>query len=233
MGYFTNLVIALLGRNPYREQLEAVQKEYDMTAEMVASLNERIFKLEDKLSKAEQELVNFQNLTENLRQSVTEKEAAKYNQWKNYVEEIRKAEEKHTAIVNELKQQYEEQIQQLKQQHEREVIDRHEEYEEKLNGLREDIARTSDRLQEANKAMANNLMAQSMLDKTNNGLNDLVSAMASGEVETVLAATQYLDWSSYLTRIAQCFLNVLRRKNELEERLSLAAGDEEDVNFES
>ena len=43
--------------------------------------------------------------------------------------------------------------------------------------------------------------------------------MASEDAEKMKAVVEYLDWSNYLSRIAQYHLNVLVRKKELEERM--------------
>ena len=211
--YFNNLLLALLGRDPYQQELDKVKKEYELTAEKVKQLDdmrlqfdEKMSELEAKVSEAEKEvskaegkIKDYQNLTENLRRRVTEKDL-----------EI--------------------------ERYKRKLVDRHEEFQErmaerdeKIANLRTDLDGTLAQLEKANKLLAKELMAQSLLEKTNNGLEDLLSAMQSGDVEKIAMAVQYLDWSNPLSRIAQQYLMVLRRRNELVERMHFVENDEEDT----
>lgn len=236
--YLTNVFLAILGRNPYRIELDKVENEYELTAKKVAQLEEMRYRFEEKmcgtyqeLAKAKEEIRGYQRLTENLRQSVKDKDAALDAEHRDRAKTTRRLMEEHASALKE-----------LTQKHERETIDRHEEYEarmaerdEKIAGLREDLDRTLELLQKANATIGKDLMAQSLLDKTNNGLEDLLTAMQSSDVERILMATQYLDWNCYLVRIAQVHLGVLRRKNELVERLHFtdaSRDDDDNVNHE-
>ncbi len=200
-------------------ELSAARKAYDQTTKKVAGQEEKLYTLEQKLADAyklvkghEQQVLSYQNLTEHLRQSITDRDI-KLERYKT------EWQQKLAKDLSDLRSD-------LREQYERELVDRHEEYEEKMAerdakiaDLREDLDRTLELLQKANAAVGKDLMAQAMLEKTNNGLEDLCSAMQSGEVEKLLMATQYLDWSSTIVRIAQLHIGVLRRKNELVERL--------------
>lgn len=264
--YLKNILIALLGRNPYQAELDKATEEYEKRAAMVKHLDEMRFSLEEKLAEAyrkvkelEKSVASYQNLTENLRQRVTDKDIAidrmtrehrdsvvQMNQehvenTKRLVSKCEQLMQEHKSELEQIREAHNADMDELRAKHERDTIDRHEEYEEKMTerdekiaALREALDATLERLQTVNRAIAHDLVAQSLLDKTNNGLEDLIQAMQSGDVEKMMQVTQYLDWSSHLVRIAQAHLNVLRRKNELVERLHFAEskGDDDNVNYE-
>lgn len=238
--YLNNLLLALLGKDPFRMELEKVKYEYEMTAKKVVQLEGLRYQFEEKmagtykeLAKTKEEIRGYKMLTENLRQSVADKDAALDDERRDRVETIKRMEDA-------FREKSEKALADLKEHYEREIVDRHEEYEENMAerdeeivALRDDLCRTLELLQEANRTVAKDLIAQSLLDKTNNGLEDLYAAMKSGEVEKILMATQYLDWSNHLVRIAQVHLGVLRRKNELVERLHFTEDHRDDnVNFD-
>ena len=202
---------AIFGLDPFKEEKETLQHEYDFAAQKVRSQDERIYKLEESLSEANRQVHNYQDLTENQRKTITDKQ----------------------ATINDNAKEYEKMIQDMQRSHQAELTDLHEQYEERLRVLREDLDQTLDKLQTANKAIAKEMLSQSMLIKTNNGLEDLCAAMATDDVEKMKMATQYLDWSSPLVRIAQYHLRVLIRRNELVEMLHNAERmEDENVNYE-
>lgn len=236
-NYLRNLLLALLGKNPYRMELDKAEHEYELTAKKVAQLEDMRYQFEEKMSRTYQELAQakekilaFQRLTENLRQSVTDKDATLDAERRDRADAIKRLTAEHEAALKALKEQFK-----------HETIDRHEEYEarmaerdEKIAGLREDLDRTLELLQKANSTIGKDLMAQSMLEKTNNSMEDLAAAMQSGDVDKMMMATEYLDWSNQLTRIAQLHVNVLKRRNELVERLHFTgrSSDDDNVNYE-
>lgn len=242
--YFKNLLLALLGRNPFRLELDKVKQEYALTAKRVWELDEIRYKLEAKMAETYSQMeatgrkiTDYQNLTENLRKRVTEKDILLDEERRDKVAVIKRMKEEHEVHVKALKTQHETELEALRDQYEREKVDRHEEYEERMSdrdekiaALREDLDRTLELLQEANRAIAKDIMAQSLLDKTNNGLEELYAAMQSGDTEKITMAMQYLDWSNVLPRIAHQHLMVLRRKNELVERIHFT--DDDNVNYE-
>lgn len=91
--------------------------------------------------------------------------------------------------------------------------------DKRIAELRMDMEKTLGRLQESNHALAKQMVAQSLLDKTNNALEDLCSAMQSGDMDQILSVSENMDWSNAIPRIVQQHVMVLRRKNELAERL--------------
>lgn len=66
-AYFKNIAIALLGRNPYQLELDRVREEYEKTAEQVRLLDELYGKVQKNLS-------DYEQLIENLRKRIIEKD---------------------------------------------------------------------------------------------------------------------------------------------------------------
>lgn len=240
-SYFRHLFIALLGRNPFRVELEQVTHEYELTAERVRHLDELRYTLEQNMAEEKAKVKQFENLTENQRQRLTDKDITIDAMTKEHRERMAQVQKDCTAKVEELKVAHARELREQQERYERDRVDRHEEYEErmadrdaKIQALREDLDDTLGQLQKANKTLAHECLAQAMLDKTNNALDDLYAAMQSGEEEKVKAVVEYLDWSNHLARIAQQHLMVLRRKNELVERLHFTDSrrDDDNVNYE-
>lgn len=217
--YFKNLLIALLGSNPYAIELQRTQEDYKKTGQVVEKQREQIYTLDTKLAQLTEQVSGFKNLTENLRERVNDKNIALDAERRERVEAVRRLNTAHEMEVSALKKKLEEQV---------------DERDEKIAALREDLDGTLEQLQRANQALGRNCMAQAMLDKTNNGLKDLIAAMQHGDEEKMAMASQYLDWSSYLAHIAQLHLQVLRRRNELVARLHFTeqTRDDDNVNYD-
>ena len=201
--YFTNLMVALLGRDPYQMELAQAREECELTAKRVQQLEAEVAESKEKQADDKKRIAGYQNLTENLQKRVTGK----------IIEAARQAEE-HFAGLEKVRSECKEEIEKMRDLCDRRLSER----DEKIAGLREDLDDTLERLQQANRALAHDLMAQQMLDKTMNALDDLYAAM-QGDVEQIRAFTEKLDWCSPLLRIARRHIMVLQRKLELEERL--------------
>lgn len=232
--YFKNLLIALLGRNPYQLELERKTNEYELTAEEVERQRDQIYLLEARLATLQRDVQGFQNLTENLRKRVTDKDIAIDGLRRDKAECVQKLKVAHAKELDEQSARHKSEMDTLRDEHQRELVDRHEEYEEKLADLRSDLNATLEQLQKANKGIAREMLAQSMLDKTNNSLQDLVTAMKRGDVDMMMMAVEYLEWSNPLSQIAQLYTQLLKRKNELVERLHFTerGADDDNVNFD-
>ncbi len=191
---------AVRGLDPFAKEVGELIEGYNSAVETQKSLEQRAVNAELALKKTNEFLVGFQTLTENLRQRVADKE--------ELVEQVRKerADER---------ERYKKAVEAMRFQHsqERAVL------EQRLAETKEDLNATLQQLQHANSSLGKDIMAQSLLEKTNNGLEDLYAAMQRGDTEAMMEITQGLDWSNHLTRIAQQHLMVLKRKNELEARL--------------
>lgn len=204
--YFKNLLSALFGNNPYRLALDKATEKCEQTANSLRQL---------EVTEADhmKRIAGYQNLIENLRKRVTEKDITLDNKTKE-----------HFAEIDKIKAECRTEIEKM-----RELCDRRlDERDGKIAALREDLDDTLERLQQANRALAHDLMAQQMLDKTMNALDDLYATMQSGDAEQIRAFTEKLEWCNPLLRIAQKHIMVLQRKAELEERLRLANSQHDD-----
>ena len=80
--YWHNLLTALLGKNPFQQELEELNKKYNKASENVMGLNELYYKAVEKreentktLRETLKDLVRYQTLVENLRERMSEKDA--------------------------------------------------------------------------------------------------------------------------------------------------------------
>lgn len=71
--YFKNLLIALLGNDPYRMELERVKKEYGQTAAKVKQLEDTFLTVEEKKAEAEAMLDEYKKWVEKTDTELTEK----------------------------------------------------------------------------------------------------------------------------------------------------------------
>ncbi len=72
--YFRNLFRALLGRNPFRDELNELREHYEAVAERVQALTELYYTSAEALGRMEREKADNQLLIENLRKRVDEKD---------------------------------------------------------------------------------------------------------------------------------------------------------------
>ena len=195
--YFENLYYALTGRNPFQKEMDdlsaryaTLDSEHTRVLRILNDLGEQLDVVEAKLAEAEREKEvgkqkekSYQQLTENLRQHLSEKD-----------ETIRELHEYCGKCTTERDQ--------------------------KIADLKEDLDATLEQLQRVNKDIGREMMNTNLLAKTNAAMNDLCTAMEIGDTESMMQAVEYVEWSNGLSRIAQQHLIVLRRKNELEGRMT-------------
>ena len=81
MPYFKNLTLALMGRDPFREELELTREQYEKTAEKVQELNDLYYKAVEKFEGTKKRVNDYETLIENLRQRIADKDCllAEYN----------------------------------------------------------------------------------------------------------------------------------------------------------
>jgi len=70
--YFKNLIIALLGRNPYQEELDELREKYEKAGENARSLRDMYYDAVERWEQARKEVKQLQVLTENLRERIRE-----------------------------------------------------------------------------------------------------------------------------------------------------------------
>ena len=192
--YLKNLWKALRGRNPYEEELAEIRTRCAQAEATAQSQERQLCDMNGEKVRAELQVRDYQNLTENLRKRITEKEIENDRQRRDY-----------TQAVNTLREQHRLQ---------------REELEQKNQELRDDLEDTLEQLQRVNKDIGREMMNTNLLSKTNNAFVDLCQAMASEGAEKIKAVVEFLEWNNPLSRIAQYHLNVLAKKKELEERMN-------------
>ena len=75
MSYIKNIIIALLGRNPYQEELDGLQEKYDKAAQNVSSLQDMYYGAVERWTEADKQARSLQALVEQLRERIREKDA--------------------------------------------------------------------------------------------------------------------------------------------------------------
>lgn len=106
--YLKNLITALSGRNPYREDVGELRERYEKTAENVEALRvmygnlleakclgeDQLREYEQLLSSSEKQLASYQTLVDNLRERITEKDAMMDQMRKDYQQQVRNYEKR-------------------------------------------------------------------------------------------------------------------------------------------
>ena len=101
-----------------------------------------------------------------------------------------------------------------------------------VENLRERVVSAEKQAEQSDKMLGRMMMAQNMLEKTNNNLADLACCMEIGKVEALREISQELDWNDILLRIVKCHIAVLTRKDELEKRQREAAQRADNFNLD-
>ena len=89
-GYLRNLMKALLGINPYRQKIKQAMAEYGLTARNIQKFVAAGVECKEKLTAERERVASYQNLTENLRQRITEKDIEIHRLTMDYQQEINK-----------------------------------------------------------------------------------------------------------------------------------------------
>jgi len=101
-----------------------------------------------------------------------------------------------------------------------------------VENLRERLRDAEEQMQQSDRKLGQMMKTKQMFDKMNNNLSDLVLAMQVGNEESVRDVTEHLSWSKDLTAIAQCYLSLVQRKDELERHAKMAAKQDDNFNFD-
>ena len=72
--YLKNVLIALLGRNPYRQELDELKEKYEKAGENVKSLRGMYCDVVERWTVADKQAKSLQALVENLRERIREKD---------------------------------------------------------------------------------------------------------------------------------------------------------------
>jgi len=73
--YLKNVLIALFGRNPYRQELDELKEKYEKAGENVKSLRGMYCDAVERWTEADKQAKSLQALVENLRERIREKDA--------------------------------------------------------------------------------------------------------------------------------------------------------------
>ena len=118
---------ALLGINPYRLKIKQAMADYGLTASSIEQLVAAGAQYKEDLAVERERTVSYQNLTENLRQRITEKDIEIHRQAMNYQQEIAK----------------------MRNAYDKDIKER----DERISGLRKELDDTLELLQEATYAL--------------------------------------------------------------------------------
>lgn len=73
--YFKNLVLAICGRDPFAEEVADLKEKLEKAGENVSGLNEMYYSALEKWEAAEKRAASQQQLVENLRERIRDKDA--------------------------------------------------------------------------------------------------------------------------------------------------------------
>ena len=132
--YLKNLTNALLGINPYRLKIKQAMADYGLTVSSIEQLVAAGAQYKEDLAVERERTVSYQNLTENLRQRITEKDIEIHRQAMNYQQEIAK----------------------MRNAYDKDIKER----DERISGLRKDLDDTLKLLQKATHALADTSKAK-------------------------------------------------------------------------
>lgn len=210
--YLKNLFVALSGKNPYRIELDKVRVSYEETKREVLGLKELYYQTVKKYDETNSRIKDYQNLTENLRPLITEKDIE--------LDSMRRELKQSAIKLTEQSARYENAVNTMRQQHKLKI----EELEAEAAQLREDRDYALGCLQDTKQKQARECMANVMLERTNNWFDDFYAALVSGEPDEVALIGERDDLGSRQAKIAQQCVAILRRKKELETRIEPKRG---------
>ena len=174
--YLKNLLLAVFAVDPFSQELKELTKGFNSIQEALQDMQQRAERLEDEVEDYSKKINDYQNLTENLRQRIVEKDLIADTMKKDYISQIQSRDEEICKLGLELES-------------------------------------TKDEFRKVKGDIGKEMKSTTMLAKTNNGLTDLCTAIASNDPEKLRMAAEYLDWSIPLAQIARSYLCLLDRTN--------------------
>ncbi|MBO4499165.1 MAG: hypothetical protein J5732_02800 [Bacteroidaceae bacterium] len=132
--YLKNLMKALLGIDPYRLKIKQAMADYGLTVSSIQQFIAAGVQCKEELAVERERIVSYQNLTENLRQRITEKDIEIHRQAMNYQQEFAK----------------------MRNTYDKDIKER----DERIAGLRKDLDDTLELLQNATHALADTSKAK-------------------------------------------------------------------------
>ena len=95
--YLKNLLSALLGKNPYQAERDDLAEKLEKTGENVRGLNELYYTVLEKWAANKRQLASLQQLVENLRERIADKDAVIDQLQNEYREHTKK---RRTLLTN-------------------------------------------------------------------------------------------------------------------------------------
>lgn len=97
--YLKNVLIALLGRNPYRQELDELKDKYEKAGENVKSLRGMYCDAVELWTVADKQAKSLQTLVENLRERIREKDAGLEEQGRAFRELLEQTRREHDKRI--------------------------------------------------------------------------------------------------------------------------------------
>lgn len=96
--YFRNLLTALMGRNPLQAELQQVKKDYATAVKQVKQLEDYYRLMKEKMAGIEKQVMDYQTLTDNLRQRIMDKDELMARMKEDYQKRI----ENYNVVIDKL-----------------------------------------------------------------------------------------------------------------------------------
>lgn len=99
--YWKNLILALTGNNPYRQELDETKRHYQQASDNVSSLRLMNNYLVERWDAAEKQASSLRKLVENLRGRISEKDAAMEQQDRSFRELLERTKADYQKRIDE------------------------------------------------------------------------------------------------------------------------------------
>ena len=207
LRYLKNVAVAVSGRNPYVVELDDIKSQLKEVVTTSKELSELSVKISEEKEAAERRLYDLQELTETLRQHLSDKDL----ELDLANGDVRRL----NTRLDEQRKRYENAVNTMRKQH----ATQREDMETEMAQLREDRDYALNCLQQAKQEQAHECMANIMLERTNNWFDDFYAALVSGDPDEVALVGERDNLGSRQAKIAQQCVVILRRKKELERKI--------------
>jgi len=113
--YFKNVCLALMGINPFRQELDEKTSQYEKTADNLSALQKQYYTALENWDKAEKDASALQQLVENLRTRKKEKDAELEAAGHEFRDRMERMKADYQKRIDEYNQKIEELQERLKQ----------------------------------------------------------------------------------------------------------------------
>ena len=97
--YLQNLLSALLGNNPYQSERDELRRQMEQAAENVERLRDMYCSACEKWEKSEKQVASLQQLVENLRERISDKDVVIAQQQRDYRERSERREQEYQQRI--------------------------------------------------------------------------------------------------------------------------------------